>query len=227
MNLAMLVLSQSCSWLRLGRFAQVGDHRVDVVLQLGHLAAGLHLDGARQVALGHGGGDFGDGAHLRGEIGGQQVDVAGQILPGAGGAGDVRLAAEPAFHADFARHVVTCSAKVASVSVMLLIVSASAATSPLACTVSFWRRLPLATAVTTFTMPRTWSVRFEAMKLTLSVRSFQVPATPDTWAWPPSLPSVPTSRATRVTSEAKRVELVHHRVDRVLQLRGFRPSRRR
>jgi hypothetical protein len=33
-----------------------------------------------------------------------------------------------------------------------------------------------------------------------SVKSFQVPATPFTSAWPPSLPSVPTSRATRVTS---------------------------
>ena len=41
------------------------------------------------------------------------------------------------------------------------------------------------------------------MKFTLSVRSFQVPATPFTSAWPPSLPSVPTSRATRVTSAAK------------------------
>ena len=41
------------------------------------------------------------------------------------------------------------------------------------------------------------------MELTQSVRSFQVPATPLTWAWPPSLPSVPTSRATRVTSPAK------------------------
>ncbi len=41
------------------------------------------------------------------------------------------------------------------------------------------------------------------MELTLSVRSFQVPATPGTTAWPPSLPSVPTSRATRVTSAAK------------------------
>src|SRR5207244_4936676 len=40
-------------------------------------------------------------------------------------------------------------------------------------------------------------------QVTLSVRSFQVPATPSTWAWPPSLPSEPTSRATRVTSEAK------------------------
>ena len=58
-------------------------------------------------------------------------------------------------------------------------------------------------AVVTSAMLRTWPVRFEAMKLTLSVRSFQVPATPGTCAWPPSLPSVPTSRATRVTSEAK------------------------
>ena len=41
------------------------------------------------------------------------------------------------------------------------------------------------------------------MTLTLSVRSFQTPETPRTWAWPPSWPSVPTSRATRVTSEAK------------------------
>ena len=39
--------------------------------------------------------------------------------------------------------------------------------------------------------------------LTLSVRSFQTPETPFTFAWPPSLPSVPTSRATRVTSPAK------------------------
>src|SRR5260370_1389295 len=40
------------------------------------------------------------------------------------------------------------------------------------------------------------------MALTESVRSFHVPATPGTIAWPPSLPSVPTSRATRVTSDA-------------------------
>ena len=40
------------------------------------------------------------------------------------------------------------------------------------------------------------------MPLTESVRSFQVPATPGTSAWPPSLPSVPTSRATLVTCSA-------------------------
>ena len=98
--------------------------------------------------------------------------------------------------------VVTWSAKVANVFVMLLIVSARAATSPLAFTVSFCVSSPLATAVTTFTMPRTCSVRFAAMTFTLSVRSFHVPATPGTCACPPSLPSVPTSRATRVTSAA-------------------------
>ena len=51
-------------------------------------------------------------------------------------------------------------------------------------------------------MARTWVVRLAASWFTLSVRSFQVPATPGTSAWPPSLPSVPTSRATRVTSSA-------------------------
>ena len=45
-----------------------------------------------------------------------------------------------------------------------------------------------------------------------------MPATPGTCAWPPSLPSVPTSRATRVTSRGEGVELVDHRVDGVLQL---------
>ncbi|HYD48502.1 MAG TPA: HAMP domain-containing protein, partial [Terriglobales bacterium] len=40
------------------------------------------------------------------------------------------------------------------------------------------------------------------LKNTINTRSAQVPATPGTCAWPPSLPSVPTSRATRVTSLA-------------------------
>ena len=40
------------------------------------------------------------------------------------------------------------------------------------------------------------------MTLTDSVRAFHVPDTPLTSAWPPSRPSVPTSRATLVTSSA-------------------------
>ncbi len=74
--------------------------------------------------------------------------------------------------------------------------------SPLTFTVIFFERSPLAIAVATSAMFLTCAVRLLAMKFTLSVRSFQVPATPGTCAWPPSLPSVPTSRATRVTSDA-------------------------
>ena len=98
---------------------------------------------------------------------------------------------------------VTSAANERSWSTIVLIVSFSSRISPLTSTVISWLRSPLATAVVTWAMLRTWSVRFEAMKLTESVRSFQVPATPGTLAWPPSLPSVPTSRATRVTSAPK------------------------
>jgi hypothetical protein len=98
---------------------------------------------------------------------------------------------------------VTSAANERRRSTIVLMVSASAATSPFASTVIFCDRSPLATAVVTWAMLRTWSVRFEAMKFTFSVRSRHVPDTPRTCAWPPSLPSVPTSRATRVTSSAK------------------------
>ncbi len=66
----------------------------------------------------------------------------------------------------------------------------------------FCERSPLATAVVTRAMLRTWLVRFDASTFTLCVRSFHVPATPCTSATAPSFPSVPTSRATRVTSLA-------------------------
>ena len=59
-----------------GGDAQVPDHGVDVVLEFSHFAAGLDGDGAREVALGDGRGDFGDGPDLGGQVGGQQVDVA-------------------------------------------------------------------------------------------------------------------------------------------------------
>ena len=74
-------------------------------------------------------------------------------------------------------------------------------------------------------MLRTWPVRLVAIAFTLSVRSFQVPATPFTFAWPPSLPSVPTSRATRVTSDAKPFELVDHRVHDLADAQEFAAQR--
>ena len=87
-------------------------------------------------------------------------------------------------------------------STIVLMVSFSSRISPRTSTVILRDRSPRATAVVTSAMLRTWSVRLPHIALTESVRSFHVPATPGTTAWPPSLPSVPTSRATRVTSEA-------------------------
>ncbi|MNF71883.1 hypothetical protein D3C84_538420 [compost metagenome] len=98
---------------------------------------------------------------------------------------------------------VTSSAKVESWSTIVLMVSLSWRISPFASAVILRDRSPLATAVVTSAMLRTWVVRLAAMPLTELVKSFQVPDTPVTSACPPSLPSVPTSSATRVTSEAK------------------------
>ncbi len=79
--------------------------------------------------------------------------------------------------------------------------SFSSKISPRTSTVIFFDRSPLATAMVTSAMLRTCAVRLLAIELTLSVRSFHTPVTSGTCAWPPSLPSLPTSRATRVTSE--------------------------
>ena len=57
-------------------------------------------------------------------------------------------------------------------------------------------------AVATCEMLRTCSVRLLAIELTASVRWRHVPETPRTSACPPSLPSVPTSVASRVTWSA-------------------------
>ncbi len=108
----------------------------------------------------------------------------------------------PSVPTSFATRV-TSAAKERSVSTIVLMVFFSSRISPRASTVIFCDRSPLATAVVTLAMLRTCAVRFAARPLTLSVRSFQVPDTPLTSAWPPSFPSLPTSFATRVTSAAK------------------------
>jgi hypothetical protein len=65
---------------------------------------------------------------------------------------------------------------------MVLIVFFSSKISPRTSTVIFFDKSPFATAVVTSAMLRTWPVRLDAMRFTLSVRSFQVPAMPDTTA---------------------------------------------
>ena len=98
---------------------------------------------------------------------------------------------------------VTSEANELSWSTMVLMVFFSSAISPFTSTVIFLDKSPSATAVVTSAMLRTWPVRLAASSLTLSVKSFQMPPTPSTCACPPSRPSVPTSRATRDTSDAK------------------------
>src|SRR6202451_1260815 len=107
---------------------------------------------------------------------------------------------------------------------MLLMVSASAATSPFDFTARFCLRSPLATAVTTFTMPRTCSVRLAAMTLTVSVKSFQVPATPGTPG--PQRRAAEQALGADFAGDAgdfrgEAVELIDHRVDGVLELQNF------
>ena len=85
-----------------GEGRQLVDHRVDGLLQLQDLPARVDPDLLAQVALGHRRGDLGDRADLGGEVGRHDVDRLGQVLPGAGHALHVGLAAEPALGADLA-----------------------------------------------------------------------------------------------------------------------------
>ena len=68
-----------------------------------NLAADIDRDFLRQVAVGHGDGDFGDVAHLAVKLPAIEVDAVGKILPSAAHARHNGLAAQLAFGADFAR----------------------------------------------------------------------------------------------------------------------------
>ena len=114
--------------------------------------------------------------------------------------------------------VVTCSAKVASVSVISLIVSASAAISPLASTTSLRFRSPLATAVTTLAIPRTWPVRLPAIAVDAVGQVL-----PDARHAPHLRLAAELPLGADLAGDAghfrgEAVELVDHRVDRVLEL---------
>ena len=87
-----------------GERVQLVHHGVDGVFQFENFA--LHVDRnlAAQVAAGHGGCDFGNVSDLRGQVAGHRVYRVRQILPCAGHAGHVGLAAEPAFGSHFAGH---------------------------------------------------------------------------------------------------------------------------
>src|SRR6185437_704926 len=87
-----------------GEGIELVDHGVDRLFQLQNLALDVGRDLARQIAVGNGGSNFGDVAHLAGEVPGHGIDAVGQVLPGTGHARHHGLAAQPALGADLARH---------------------------------------------------------------------------------------------------------------------------
>jgi hypothetical protein len=123
----------------------------------------VHGDLLGQVAVGDGGGHLGDVAHLAGEVGGHEVHVVGEVLPGAADALHLRLAAELAFGAHLAGHAGHLGGE--GVELVHHRVDGVLQLQDLArtSTVIFLDRSPLATAVVTSAMLRTWPVRLAAM----------------------------------------------------------------
>ena len=93
--------------------------------------------------------------------------------------------------------------------------------SPFTSTVILRDRSPRATAVVTSAMLRTWPVRFDAIELTESVRSFQVPATPGTSRLAAELAFGADLARDARHFRREAVELIDHRVDGVLQLENL------
>src|SRR5439155_42311 len=79
-------------------------HVVDRLGERRHFTLGVNCELALQVAVGHRGHDLDDTAHLFGEVGGHDIDVVGQILPGAGDPGYLGLTAELALVAHLTRY---------------------------------------------------------------------------------------------------------------------------
>ena len=175
-----------------------------------------------QVALGHRRGHRGDVADLAGQVGRHVVHVVGQVAPRTGDALDLRPG-RPACPPNPPRgppgsprrRTTTAGRPSCSRS------SSARAISPRASTVIFCDRSPFATAVDTWAMLRTWSVRLAASWLTFSVRSRQVPDTPRhlRLTAQPALGAHLAGHPGHLVGERR--QLVDHRVDGVLQLQDL------
>jgi hypothetical protein len=87
-----------------GKSVQLIDHRVQRFLQLQDLAADVDGDLLGEVAAGDGRRDLGDVADLRRQVRRHEVDVVGEVFPGAADSGHLGLPAQLAFGADLARY---------------------------------------------------------------------------------------------------------------------------
>src|SRR5206468_1305133 len=86
-----------------GEAVELVNHRVDGVFQLENLATHVRGDVLREVAVRYRSRDRGDVADLRRQVVRHEIDVVGEVLPGARDARYVRLPTEPAFGPDLAR----------------------------------------------------------------------------------------------------------------------------
>ena len=186
-----------------GERVELIDHRVDGVLQLQDFA--FHVDGdlAVEVAAGDGGGHFGDVADLGGEVARHGVDRVGEILPGAGHAGHDGLHAEPAFGADFAGHASHFRGEGAKL--LDHRVDGFLELQDFAAHVDGDLLGKVAVGHGDGHLGDVADLAGEVRGHGVDVVGQILPGAGHAGhrAWPPSLPSVPTSRATRVTSEAK------------------------
>src|SRR4029434_3664579 len=87
-----------------GEAVELVHHGVERFLQLQDLAAHINGDLTGEVAVGDGRGHLSDVAHLPSQVTGHEVDVVGEVFPGAAHTGHLRLAPKLAFGANFTRH---------------------------------------------------------------------------------------------------------------------------
>jgi hypothetical protein len=198
--------------------AQLVDHLVDGLLELEDLAAHVDRDLARQVAVRDRDRDLRDVAHLAGQVARHRVDVVGEILPDAADVLDLRLTAELALGADLARDARDFGGKPVQlvdhrVDGLLELADLSAHVDG-----DLAERSPRAIAVATSAMLRTCAVRLPAIEFTLSVRSFQVPATPGHERLAAELAFRADLARDARHFGCERAQLVDHRVDGFLEL---------
>src|SRR5207245_356796 len=87
-----------------GEGAELVDHRIDGVFEFEDFAFDVDSDLLGEVAVGHGRGDFGDIAHLGGQVASHEVDAIRQVLPRTAHVPHVRLSAQLAFRTHLAGH---------------------------------------------------------------------------------------------------------------------------
>jgi hypothetical protein len=171
-----------------GEGVELVHHRVDRGFQLQDFAADIDGDLLRQIAGGDRRGDLGNVADLAGQVGGHHVDVVGEVFPGARDTLNLRLAAELSFRAHLAGHARHLRGK--GIQLIHHGVDGGFELEDLALDLHGDLLGQVAVGDRGRSPRRCCAPGREvaAIKFTLSVRSFQVPPTPLTCAWPPSLP---------------------------------------